>query len=119
MKKAIYFLLATLVFIVTFYLVSPHLPDSYSCREVSGRVSAVYSSTKENIILKMSGVRTGFQFMSQSGKLRTASLREALLGKDVTITYFDRWTPLDPSAKRSISSVAIGGAIIYSESMEP
>jgi hypothetical protein len=119
MKKAIYFLLATLVIIATFYLVSPHLPDSYSCREVSGKVSAVYSSTKENVMLKMSGIRTGFQFISQSGKLRTESLREALLGKDVTITYFDRWTPLDPSAKRSISSVAIGGEIVYSEPMQP
>lgn len=115
MKKAIYFLLATPVIIAVFYFIVANLPGR-ACREVQGKVSAVYSSTRESIFLKMTGIKTGFQIVTTGDKFNTETLRNTLVGKDVRITYRERWTPLDPASKHQIATLSLGEELVYEES---
>ncbi len=112
MKKALAWLGLTLVLVCLSYFFSPKFFHS-TCKQVTGRVSAVYADATKTLHLRLSGDTRNFLLPAR--KLNLSTLRSELVGKEVNISYRDARLALSAGNEGEIASISVNRQIVYSE----
>jgi len=84
---------------------------------VKGTVASIGVGGIEDVIIKLKGDKTVYYInRGYENGLDMKSLREELVGQDITLKYPKYWTPLDMNNRiRHISKLEIGEKIIFNE----
>lgn len=112
MKKAVSWLGITLALVGLSYFISPKLLSS-TCKQATGRVSAVYADATKTLHVRLSG--NARNFMMPAGKLKQNVVPAELLGKEVRISYHDARRALDAGTSGEIASISMNTQLLYSE----
>ena len=82
-----------------------------------GKIEKIFEGGIKDIVFQLEGSERQFYINRGIDQgLDIKSMRNELIGKEVTIKYPDYWTILDPNKKiRHISKIEVEGDIIFSE----
>lgn len=117
MKKMIFISLASLVILLLIFALRPMTVTRENCKLVTGTVTDITEGGIKDAVFKLSGhesiyyINRGFE-----DRFTLPELIEKFKGKEVSISFVDHWTPLDPNERsRHIAELTFNQEIIYSE----
>jgi len=118
MKKII--LIFSLVFVTLFFSLAlrPISVDRNNCKTITGTVTEVTEGGVKDLVIKLSGQdRILYINRGLEKKFNLPEFKDEFIGKEVTVSFADHWTPLDPFSKggRHITELTIGQEVVYSE----
>lgn len=121
MKKII--IIFSLIFVSLYFSLAlrPISVDRNNCETIKGTVTEVKEGGAKDLVIKVSGQdRILYINRGLEKKFNLPEFREKFIGKKVTVSFADHWTPLDPFSKgsRHITELTIGKEIVYSEFKE-
>ncbi len=88
--------------------------DNCHNKQVRGVVTSIYETGLKDAVVKIAGLKCAFVISRNAFRNSDLeSLREKIVGKEVTVYYADRWTPLDPTSNKEISALSVGGDLLY------
>ena len=92
------------------------LPEE-ECLVVTGEVEHIFEGGPYDVVFRLRNDPKRYYInRGLENGLDLQVLKNELLGKEVTLTYPDHWTPLDPKKTTiHISKVEFGNVIVYSE----
>lgn len=117
MKKTI--LIFSCVFVTLFLLLAlrPISADRGNCKTISGTVCEVTEGGVKDLVIKLSG-QDGIFYINRGleKNFKLSEFAERFKGKEVTISFADQWTPLDPFNKtKHITELTFGQEVVFSE----
>ena len=117
MKKPVLILFCSLVLIAAALLCRQSSWSLCRSKQAEGVVSSVYLSAQKELVCKLRGIRASFSMQGFSRE-KLQELKSKLMGRQVRIQYADRWTPLDPSGKKDVDQLSLGGDLVYKNSAD-
>jgi hypothetical protein len=106
------FLLISLVLIF-----QPYSATGRHCKQITGKVISVIEDGTKDAVFKIAGEHCSYYInRGLEKKFNLKDLNEMLNGKEVSILYEDKWSPLVPyEANKHISELSMGSDLLYSE----
>lgn len=118
MKKIILIFSLVFVTLFIFMVLRPISVDRNNCKTITGTVTEVTEGGVKDLVIKLSGQdRILYINRGLEKKFNLPEFKDEFIGKEVTVSFADHWTPLDPFSKggRHITELTIGQEVVYSE----
>ena len=117
MKKKIIILFCVFLALFLFLALRPISADRGNCKTISGTVSEVTEGGVKDIVIKLSG-QDGIFYINRGleKRFKLSEFTGRFKGREVTISFANHWTPLDPLNKtKHITELTFGQEVVFSE----
>jgi len=110
-------LLAILLILVVLALRPIQEVTANDCSSVSGELVNLYEAGQYDVFFQLRGDERRFYInRGLENGLSLTELQEELLNQNITLTYVNHWTPLDPmNQTRHVAELSHQGSILYSK----